>query len=246
MISPDMVMAAGQVLQRINPIQKAIFGGGGGSASKVNNAIQDQYALARQWGPKIFAADFRNKMELAEKYGINKLTMMGQPAAAMPGVSVPSGGGQDGGVLDGLSSIGEGFSRIRAGAQTTMEKLQERLLTAQIDGQEIENARRASELAVMQQPGNPPSLQTVPDNFYEKLSNTRVGIGAASPLFNLRITQDGIPVREFNTNDSDSETLQALSVPLMGMDYLHGRLRRAKKTWYNTRKRWAQRVREGR
>lgn len=215
-MSPDMVMAAGQVLQSVNPIQKAIFGG----KKKKGPSIDDQYAAAAKWGPHIFRKDLEAKMKLADIHGIHKLQMLGLPAAALPGVSVPPpDGGQDSGVIDALSAAGEGFSRIRAaGAQSTMERLQERLLTAQVEGQEIQNARSASELALATT-GVPPALGKFDDNFYEALSNQQPGIQRVRPLFARRLTPDGKQVLEFETEDQDNELLQSLSVLLMAADY---------------------------
>lgn len=105
-------------------------------ANAQNAALQREFAQnGLQW-----------KVEDARKAGINPVYALGaqsNPAMAsfMPAVA-------DSGIGDAISRAGSSLQRASEAGQTAMQRLQERLLTVQIEGQEIENARRASQLAL--------------------------------------------------------------------------------------------------
>lgn len=131
-------------------------------ANEQNAALQREFAQNQlQWK----AAD-------AEKAGISKLFAVGAPVSPATASFMPVQSG------DSWREAGAGLARAAASGQTSMQRLQERLLESQIEGQEIDNAEKRSNLAVQRGQVAPP----FPDGAYD---------GAVTPMYSTVRTPYG-------------------------------------------------------
>lgn len=149
-------------------------------ADERNAALQREFAQnAIQW-----------KVADAEKAGIHKLYALG--AQTNPGmasymspqlpVSNPMG--------NAIADAGNGLARAATAGQTTMQRLQERLLETQIDGQEIENAAKRSTMALK---GGAQITPPFPSSGFDDNSMTAqtmmAGHGYNRPIINPDLSQ---------------------------------------------------------
>lgn len=98
------------------------------------------------------------------------------------------------------ADFGNTIDRAIGATMTEGERLKQRLLLAQIRGQEIENDRKASELATTTQPGNPPAFPSMGDSGNVQVdasrrTSTMPGVpsleAAISPATKAFINRDG-------------------------------------------------------
>lgn len=152
---------------------------------------------------------FRNTIGAAKENGIHPLTALGLSPTSSGYATASSGGGTD--YKSMLSDAGADIGRALSAGTSNAEKLQERLLLAQIQGQEIDNASRASMLArSVAMPGSPPGM---PSGAKAMLNSIPTPIGSADgmiPLHTMGYDENGTPIRFFNTNElGDNELAQA-------------------------------------
>lgn len=181
-------------------------------------------------------AEFQEKMDLAKTYGIHPLTMLGVQSSS-PIASHVQSSGSGGDLGQSIAMAGNDISRAVSAGQSRLEKLQERLLTAQIEGQEIDNVSRASMVARAHQPGNPPTAPSIG----EKLQDVPLPVGYSrgfQPLHTVAVDENGDVMRVYNTNElGDNEVLQALhTIGYTLPDWIHGKVRRvgnSVRSWWN-------------
>ena len=171
-------------------------------------AMQEKYRIAA----------FRKNMDLAKEYGIHPLTMLGVPTSSGASVSAPFQDEESFG--EKLGRAGQDIGRALNSGLTNMERLQERLLTAQIEGQEIDNISRASMIARHNQPGNPPNASDLNERLVGSgqtlasrlMSVPAKALGSADGYYPLHTTaydEEGNPIRVYNSNDlGDNEGAQ--------------------------------------
>jgi len=152
-------------------------------------------------------ADVAQKIETGKKYGIHPLTMLGVQSPYVGQSTMSSSGpsfGQD------LAMQGVDLARSVAAGQSNMERLQERLITAQIEGQEIDNVSRASMLARANQPGTGPNGVGLSETI-SKMNVNKVGYrDDMQPLHTIGYDEAGDPIRFYNEELGDNEIAQAL------------------------------------
>lgn len=130
----------------VSGIAGKIFGGGEGNIQR-NNAAKELGRI--QTNEALHAAtQMPYHMKVGwEKAGIHPIYGMGGSSAQFsPSMSITSN--QDNGVGGAMQAMGQNISRAAEALATNREKLQNRLLETQVEGQEIENAKKASDLAV--------------------------------------------------------------------------------------------------
>lgn len=116
------------------------FGGGDDAAEKAADA---NYAIQKEFAKN----GIRWRVEDAQRAGIHPLYALG--AQTTPGSPVMVDGGSNSNPIgESLAEAGSGIARAMAAGKTSLERLQEQMLTAQIKGQEIDNAKAASDLAL--------------------------------------------------------------------------------------------------
>lgn len=141
-------MSALANLGPIGGIASSLLGGifGSSSASKQAKAQREaderNAALQREFAQN----SIQWKTADAEKAGIHKLYALG--AQTNPGMAAFSAPLQDNSMGNAIADAGSGLARAAAAGQTNLQRLQERLLGTQIEGQEIDNAERRSRLAL--------------------------------------------------------------------------------------------------
>lgn len=172
-----------------------MFGSKGTSRKRERDSMRIAYEESLIHAPK----EFQMKMDLAKQHGIHPLMMLGVGSPQMPSVSHASAGGSDFG--QSLANAGADISRaVASGHQSNLEKLQERLLAAQIEGQEIDNVSRASQIARVNGAGSPPAASNIASQ-KEKISNMDTPFGrtqGAVPLHKTAYDEEGNAVRMFN------------------------------------------------
>lgn len=146
-------MGLGSFLGSIaGPVLGGLIGGKNSKdAGDANYEAQKEFA---QYG-------IRWKVDDARAAGIHPLYALGaQTLSFAPSYVGDSSLGA--GISAGLQAAGSEFDRAREAKQTDAERLTNRLLETQIQGQEIENAYRASRLARLTDPTQvPPAMPSV-------------------------------------------------------------------------------------
>lgn len=198
-------------------------GGLFGGKQKRGPSMDDMLKFQRR---SIFQ-NLRSTVEAAKENGIHPLMALGSPASSPMSFSASAGGGGSNNFAD-FANAGADLARsIEAGQPTRMQQLQERLLTAQIEGQEIDNVSRASQVARTSQPGNPP----LGVGLNERLADMPAGFGHATgvfPLSKVSFDEQGDPVRLFNEEDlGDNEMAAAWHFLRYGApDVIHNKIGR--------------------
>lgn len=124
--------------------------GGGDKRPRYKQAIEAQIDSALEM-PKAMVKG-------AKMAGIHPLYAMGVPTHS------PSATVQDSSPLSqALPQIGQDIGRAISAKETDVDRLNKRLLLAQIKGQEIDNAFKASQARTLTQPGSPPGSPPVVD-----------------------------------------------------------------------------------
>lgn len=158
--------------------------GGSRAAGAASSATMDANASNRQINreniamQKLFAQEgIRWKVADAKAAGIHPLYALGantvsfQPSSigAIPDMSKAD-------KWNALRDAGQDIGRAISAKQTTAERLQERLLLAQIEGQEIENASKASDVARKFNPTQqPPPMPSLMENYIDPHGNAVIG-----------------------------------------------------------------------
>lgn len=198
-----------------------VFGG-----KKKGPTLQDQINGSIQLQRKSFEQSMAN----AKNYGIHPLMMLGAPATSGGSISVSSDPAQN--TFDKLSALAQGGSDLARGiaGPSHMEQLQARLLSAQIEGQEIDNVSRASQIARMNQPANGP---TMGDPRYPEQLAMGMGFGDTAPFLRAARDSRGNPIRVYNDDLGDNEALQAATAMIYSLpDWLYSAVTKpAAKVW---------------
>lgn len=114
------------------------------AASRANYEMQKEFA---QHG-------IRWKVEDAKAAGLHPLAALGAQVSSPSPAFVGSVDTNPMGTA--IDNMGQNLSRAIAAKSTPLERLQMRLLNAQVEGQEIENAAKASQMARLHGAGMPP------------------------------------------------------------------------------------------
>lgn len=158
-----------------------------GSKQKRGPSEKDMYTINRN----NIMNNMKATIDGARENGIHPLMALGQ-MPSYSGIAAPSSAPQRD--LSSFANAGTDLARAVTAGQTNLEKLQERLLTAQIEGQEIDNVSRASQVARTNQPGNPPGMpqgvRTIPKEVIANMGSHELGIAAAEQIFNYK----GVPI----------------------------------------------------
>ena len=109
---------------------------------QANNQAQDNFYLNSALQKEFAQNGIRWKVDDAKAAGIHPLAALGSQTASFPPISIDGSG-----VGSAIANFGQDISRSVTAAASQGERLQQRLLSAQIEGQEIENAYRASQLS---------------------------------------------------------------------------------------------------
>lgn len=217
---------AGALLGGIGSLASGLgIGSKGTSRKRERDSARIAYEEALRYAPQ----EFQQKMDLAKQHGIHPLMMLGvgSPQVVQPSVVSSDRGMDFGSIAQGGVDIARALS---GGTQTNMEKLQERLLAAQIEGQEIDNVSRASQIARVNAAGSPPAASNMA-SAKEKISRMDTPFGRTQGSFPLHKTaydEEGNAVRFFNEEDlGDNDIAQIAhflryTVP----DYWHSKVTR--------------------
>lgn len=132
----------------------SLLGGLGGLFGKKQKSGFNPKELEYQlWSQRMHALENARTMPTAmkegwERAGIHPIYGMGGSSASFsPSFSVGSGY-TDTSVGEGITRMGQGISRAAEALASNTERLQNRALETQIEGQEIENMKKASDLAL--------------------------------------------------------------------------------------------------
>lgn len=167
---------------------------------------------------------FERLWERAKRFGIHPLAMMGAPSSG-GGISFSGNSPSDPSFGERLGQAGVDIGRAMSAGLTSTEKLQERLLLAQIQGQEIDNISRASMLARSQQPGNPPVGSSLNDRLAGMVHNKLGMADGVVPLSRIAVDEGGTPLRVYNDDLGDNEVMMGVHALRYTLpDYLHGKV----------------------
>lgn len=196
----------------MNPVAGALIGkavdfglsklGGGEKRPRYRDALQAQIYATQN--------DINTKMDLAKKHGIHPLMMLGvgTPHTPAPHVSSSPSLGES------LAGAGADISRaIQSGTTSNLEKLQERLLAAQIEGQELDNVSRASQIArTTSAAGTPPATSVAAQKATIASMDTPFGrTQGGFPLHKTAYDESGNAIRMFNEEDlGDNDIAQIM------------------------------------
>lgn len=187
----------------IASIGSSILGGigGGDKRPRYKDALNAQILAEKN--------SWKTKMQMAKDYGVHPLMALG---VATPYAPTPTIASSDN-TFQRIAQAGSDLSRAITAGQSNMERLQERLLQAQIQGQEIDNASRASQLARTYQPGSGPGIPAG-STLNDRLAEVPGLFGNADgylPLHTVAFDESGRATRVFNTNElGDNEIAQAM------------------------------------
>lgn len=125
------------------------------------------------------------RMKSAKSLGIHPLMAIGMPTSGTPSVPVSTPSADNS--LERFASAGADISRAVVAGASNMERLQERLLEAQIEGQEIDNVMRASQARTAYgQPGTAaglPGVEVIPKEVVANTGTLEKGIRAIGQRF---------------------------------------------------------------
>lgn len=142
-------------------------------ANEQNAALQREFAQnSIQW-----------KVQDAEKAGIHKMYALG--AQGTPGMAsyMPA-------TSSGLSNAGQALARAANSGKTTMDRLNERLLETQIEGQEIDNMKKRSDMALKGAAASSPPFPSIGfDGNITPAQTTMAGHGYTRPMIHPDLSQ---------------------------------------------------------
>lgn len=146
---------------------------------------------------------FKSKMNMADKFGLHRLTMLGVDpgsGSVQPVFSGDGGGGPSAG--DFIDQAGQGISRaVAAYAGREERDVMLQSMALDLENKRLQNQRLASEIRLMQSPGTPPPLPVDP-----------LG-GKTVPRWTYLAEPDGMVTRVLNQDAGDNEFM-------MGQDFL--------------------------
>jgi len=170
--------SAGSFLSGLGSFGSAIgsmFGGGGSSSKRWTNHWN---TVAMNMENDRLHNSVAYRVADAKRAGIHPLAAMGMSPSSggSPGFNVSVGGGRDFGAA--MKEMGAGLSRAAGATQTNLERLQERLLLSQVEGQEIDNAYKASEISRLQRSAQlpPPMPLPNPTEFYRNKGQAKSSV----------------------------------------------------------------------
>lgn len=135
---------AGSILSGASGIA-GLFGKKGTSWKDVKKQVEGQRMIAR--------GQFEDRMELGEKYGIHKLSMLGVPAMG-GNINTIGNSGSDTG--DALYNMGQGLAGAAQAFSSREEKaIRMRLMQQQIENGDLQNDRLRAEIGLMSPAGRP-------------------------------------------------------------------------------------------
>ncbi|AXL15112.1 hypothetical protein [Microviridae sp.] len=219
---------------------KSLFGKSGSSNKARAAALQDQYDFQRRaWvdGPSDMVAGFK-KAGIHPVYGLGGSSAQFSPSYAAGEGEAPLG--------EKITNMGQNISRAAEAYSDHREKLQNRLIETQVEGQELENMKKASDLAV-KTTGATPGMP-MKNGFYpaEIAPMLQTGISnKIGPIHKVAMDENGNPIRVFNEEDlGDNDTLQFLhalgyTVP----DVIRSHTKETGKRWKNKFNNFKQRMR---
>lgn len=228
--------AVGGVLSGLGSIAGA-FGGGGTSRKREYDSHVLANRAAREQA-KLLPKAMREGWQAA---GIHPLAGMGIPAQYGSSVSIGGEPARD------FSQIGQGIQRaVDALSSSEQRDIERQSASLHLEKQQLENARLRSEIALMNQPAQPPSYTAAPaipgqgdaidPAFYDALGYRGIGYGAAEPMFKIAIDNKGNPIRVWNEEGlgEGGELLQSLSASLYTIpDWFHGNFGRPFRRFLN-------------
>lgn len=121
------------------------------------------------WQRKFAQKGISWRVRDAKRAGIHPLAALGaQTASFAPSFVGATQAGQ--GVADAAAQMGQGISRAGAAFGDAAMRVESdaylaRLQEAQLDNMHLQNAALASQIAMMNQPGNPPAMQSAADRY---------------------------------------------------------------------------------
>lgn len=201
---------AGGVLQGIGGVVdgiKGLFGGKSNGAAKEARHIQwDNYVTAKD----LAYNGIQRRVEDAKKAGVHPVYALGGSTAQFT-PSTAAFVGNDGSVGDSMRQMGAGLQRAAAVGQTPQERLANRLIESQIEGQELDNAKKASDLRLQQTGATVPL--GINDAFKHRLASLDTPLGSnhgTLPQHQIIYDEAGKPVQILNPDlEVDSELLSA-------------------------------------
>lgn len=119
----------------------------------------------------------RWKVADAQAAGVSPLFALGAPTIQPSAMIMP-----DTGVSDMFKQAGSAIDRAVQAQTTPAERLNERLLNAQIEGQEVENAMKRSQLMRMNNPALPPALPKSAGDTYDAWAMAKNADGTSYSL----------------------------------------------------------------
>jgi len=189
-----------------------------GGKSKKGDPVADYGAM--QSMANSHALDYATKYPSAaaagfEAAGIHPVYGFGSGAAmsSMPGVQIGDRGEQP---SNRMAEMGAGISRAASIYQSAEDREMAKASNMlSIENQRLQNARLASEIALMSQPGTGPALATstaIPgqgDSRYPLQEKMPLGFGDTAPFMRKGIDQNGNSVRVWNDDLGDNDVMQA-------------------------------------
>jgi len=129
----------------------------GSKAQKNANKAQMQMAERNIALQKEFATKgIQWKVKDAQKAGVHPLYALGANTVSFSPVSV--GSTPETGLAEGIANMGQGIARAQETGFSTEGRIQNKILALQVQRGELENQKLASEIALMNQAGQPPSI----------------------------------------------------------------------------------------
>lgn len=209
----------GSAISALGGISSA-FGGG----KKRGPDLDDQYVAANKWA----GIAFDQKMEMAEKYGISKLYMLGAQPTQLPSVSIGDNSGPSRG--ERLSMAGQDISRAGRALMSHGDRLDDTLQALSLERAGLENELLRSQISRVRQQSNPalanPGAQGL-EAVIGDIPANQLGIAdSIKPLYRVGYDQKGNPFRIFNDDLGDNDWAMAATLPVTGMDLYHGNVTR--------------------
>lgn len=166
-----------------------------------SDSAEDAARLNTEYQKEFAQQGIRWKVADAAAAGVHPLMALGAQTIGYAPSYVGSSMGDY--VSRGLSEAGQDIGRAVNAGQTNLERLQERLLESQIRGQEIENDKNASKVALTtgaaMNPPFPPMdgrFQLNPNNIlYGDENDASVAAGIAAPATQSFLNRDGTITR---------------------------------------------------
>lgn len=188
-----------------------LFGGGDDGPTlwqQYNEKEQSSYRMAENL-PEKQVLGFR-------KAGIHPLAGLGIPSGGSGGMAQVGGDSSGRNFADYAAEAGQGISRAVA-AYASREEREMAIASSKLslENMELQNARLASEVALMRQAGTPPGFSAMnpdaPDARYSLQKDRPIGYGDQAPILREAINPSGHKIRVWNEEDlGDNEMASIL------------------------------------